>query len=118
MSGHRPAPVSSSPPPGAGGPRTPARPWPPSCWPPRPLWSSGWVGDSYGFWALTLLHFQCRPLSKKSPFSCPTNQDHFIPVAILAERASISRVTLSKVEKGEPGVAVGTYATILFTLGM
>src|SRR5579863_10040615 len=36
-----------------------------------------WVGDSYGFWALTLLHFQCRPLSKKSPFLCPENQDHF-----------------------------------------
>jgi hypothetical protein len=35
------------------------------------------VGDSYGFWALTLLHFQCRPLSKKSPFLCPKNQDHF-----------------------------------------
>ena len=41
-----------------------------------------------------------------------------IPVAILAERASISRMTLSKVEKGNPGVSVGTYATILFTLGM
>jgi hypothetical protein len=41
-----------------------------------------------------------------------------IPVAILAERASISRVTLNKVEKGDPGVAVGTYATILFALGM
>jgi len=41
-----------------------------------------------------------------------------IPVAILAERASISRMTLHKVEKGEPGVAAGTYATILFALGM
>ena len=41
-----------------------------------------------------------------------------IPVAILAERASISRMTLSKVEKGDPGVSAGTYATILFTLGM
>lgn len=41
-----------------------------------------------------------------------------IPVAILAERASVSRMTLSKVEKGDPGVAVGTYATVLFTLGM
>jgi transcriptional regulator with XRE-family HTH domain len=41
-----------------------------------------------------------------------------IPVAILAERASISRATLSKVEKGDPGVAAGTYATVLFTLGM
>jgi hypothetical protein len=41
-----------------------------------------------------------------------------IPVSILAERASISRVTLSKVEKGDPHVAMGTYATILFALGM
>jgi transcriptional regulator with XRE-family HTH domain len=41
-----------------------------------------------------------------------------IPVAILAERASISRTTLSKVEKGDPGVSGGTYATVLFTLGM
>jgi transcriptional regulator with XRE-family HTH domain len=41
-----------------------------------------------------------------------------IPVAILAERASISRMTLNKVEKGDPGVSVGTYAKLLFTLGM
>ena len=41
-----------------------------------------------------------------------------IPVAILAERASISRMTLNKVEKGDPGVSAGTYATILFALGM
>jgi transcriptional regulator with XRE-family HTH domain len=41
-----------------------------------------------------------------------------IPVAILAERASISRMTLNKVEKGEPGVSVGNYATVLFALGM
>lgn len=41
-----------------------------------------------------------------------------IPVAILAERVSISRTTLSKVEKGDAGVSAGTYATILFSLGM
>lgn len=41
-----------------------------------------------------------------------------IPVAIMAERASISRMTLNKVEKGEPGVSMGTYATVLFVLGM
>jgi transcriptional regulator with XRE-family HTH domain len=41
-----------------------------------------------------------------------------IPVAILAERASISRTTLNKVEKGDAGVSLGTYATILFALGM
>ncbi len=41
-----------------------------------------------------------------------------IPVAILAQRASISRMTLSKVEKGDPGVSLGTYAALLFALGM
>ena len=41
-----------------------------------------------------------------------------IPVAILAQRASISRTTLNKVEKGAPGVSMGTYATVLFVLGM
>ena len=41
-----------------------------------------------------------------------------IPVAILAQRASISRMTLNKVEKGDPGVSLGTYATVLFALGM
>jgi hypothetical protein len=41
-----------------------------------------------------------------------------IPVAILAERASISRMTLNKVEKGDAGVSLGAYATVLFVLGI
>ena len=41
-----------------------------------------------------------------------------IPVAVAAERASISRVTLNKIEKGDSGVAAGHYATVLFVLGM
>jgi len=41
-----------------------------------------------------------------------------IPVAVAAERASISRMTLNKVEKGDPGVALGIYATVLFVLGL
>lgn len=41
-----------------------------------------------------------------------------IPVAVAAERASISRVTLNKVEKGDPSVAFGIYATVLFVLGL
>jgi DNA-binding XRE family transcriptional regulator len=41
-----------------------------------------------------------------------------IPVAILAERASISRTTLHKVEQGDPGVSLGACATVLFVLGM
>jgi len=41
-----------------------------------------------------------------------------IPVAIVADRASIGRSTLSRVEKGDPNVAVGIYATVLFVLGL
>ncbi len=41
-----------------------------------------------------------------------------IPAEITAERASISRTTLVKIEKGEPGVAIGNYAIVLFVLGM
>jgi len=41
-----------------------------------------------------------------------------IPVAIMAERASISRTTFYKVEKGDPGVSLGNYATVLFVLGL
>jgi hypothetical protein len=41
-----------------------------------------------------------------------------IPVQLAAERASISRMTLLKIEKGQPGVAMGSYATVLFVLGL
>ena len=41
-----------------------------------------------------------------------------IKAAILAERAGISSPTLRKIEKGEPGVSMGMYARVLFSLGM
>ena len=41
-----------------------------------------------------------------------------IPTALMAERASISRMTLNKLERGDPGVSMGSYATVLFVLGM
>ena len=41
-----------------------------------------------------------------------------IPMAIAAQRASISKPTLIKVERGDPGVSIGSYATVLFILGM
>lgn len=41
-----------------------------------------------------------------------------IPTAVMAERAFVSRMTLHKVEKGDPGVSLGAYATVLFVLGM
>jgi len=39
-------------------------------------------------------------------------------MSVVAERAMINRNTLSKVEKGDAGVALGVYATVLFTLGL
>lgn len=41
-----------------------------------------------------------------------------IPMALLADRARISRSTLTKVEKGDESVAIGIYAAILFALGL
>jgi len=41
-----------------------------------------------------------------------------ISTALMAERASISRTTLNKIEKGNFGVALGNYANVLFVLGM
>jgi hypothetical protein len=41
-----------------------------------------------------------------------------IPTKIMAERSLISRVTLTKVEKGNPSVSLGIYATVLFVLGL
>jgi transcriptional regulator with XRE-family HTH domain len=41
-----------------------------------------------------------------------------LTMALLAERAFVSRVTLGRVERGDPGVSIGIYATVLFVLGM
>lgn len=41
-----------------------------------------------------------------------------IPMHLAAERASISRTTLTKIEKGDQGVSIAAYAKILFVMGM
>ena len=41
-----------------------------------------------------------------------------ITIEILAQRASISRTTMTRIEKGDAGVSAGNYATVLFILGM
>ena len=41
-----------------------------------------------------------------------------IPTAVMAERASMSRTTLNKIEKGDPGVSLRNYANVLFVLGV
>jgi DNA-binding XRE family transcriptional regulator len=41
-----------------------------------------------------------------------------IPMAIAAERASISKPTFIRVERGDPKVSIASYATVLYILGM
>jgi DNA-binding XRE family transcriptional regulator len=41
-----------------------------------------------------------------------------IPTSVMADRAQINRMTLYKIEKGDPTVSVAAYATVLFVLGM
>jgi hypothetical protein len=41
-----------------------------------------------------------------------------IPTAVMAERAFTTRMTLLRVENGDPAVALGIYAVVLFVLGL
>jgi DNA-binding XRE family transcriptional regulator len=41
-----------------------------------------------------------------------------IPMAIAAQRASVSKPTLIRMERGDPSVSIGSYATVLFVMGM
>lgn len=59
-----------------------------------------------------------RALRKLGQDICDARRRRRIPTAVMAERASISRTTLNKIEKGDPGVSLGNYANVLFVLGM
>lgn len=37
---------------------------------------------------------------------------------LMAERAGVSRTTIGKIENGEPTTSIGSYAAVLFVLGM
>lgn len=41
-----------------------------------------------------------------------------IAMELMSERCGFSRITLSKIEKGDPSVSMGAYASALFVLGM
>lgn len=41
-----------------------------------------------------------------------------LTMALLAERALVSVSTLRRVERGDPAVSMGIYATVLFVLGL
>jgi len=40
-----------------------------------------------------------------------------IPTAVMAERAGITKITLRKVEQGNPQTSIAAYANVLFVLG-
>lgn len=41
-----------------------------------------------------------------------------LPMAIVTQRASISKPTLIKIERGDPTVSMANYATVLFVIGI
>jgi transcriptional regulator with XRE-family HTH domain len=41
-----------------------------------------------------------------------------ISTSVMAQRALMTRMTLYKVERGDPTVSIGAYATVLFVLGL
>ena len=59
-----------------------------------------------------------RALRKLGRDICDARRRRRIPTQILAERASLSRSTLAKIENGDPGVSIGHYANVLFALGL
>ena len=59
-----------------------------------------------------------RALSKLGHDIKDARRRRRIPMAIAAERASISKPTFIRVERGEPTVSIGSYATVLYVLGM
>lgn len=59
-----------------------------------------------------------RALRKLGSDICDARRRRRISTTVMAERASISRTTLNKIEKGDGGVSLGLYASVLFVLGM
>ncbi len=59
-----------------------------------------------------------RALKKLGQDIADARRRRRIPTTLMAQRAMISRATLSRVEKGAPQVSLGIYATVLFILGL
>ncbi len=59
-----------------------------------------------------------RALRKLGKDLCNARKRRRLPMWLVAERASLSRSTLSKIEKGDEGVSLGAYAKILFVLNL
>ena len=58
-----------------------------------------------------------RALAKLGEDVSTARRRRRIPMELLAERAFVGRNTITRVEKGDPRVSMGIYATVLFVLG-
>lgn len=59
-----------------------------------------------------------RALSKLGRDISAARRRRRITMEVLAARAGINRKTLAKIEKGDPGVLMAHYASVLFALGL
>ena len=59
-----------------------------------------------------------RALTKLGEDVAAARKRRRMTMAVMAERAFVSRQTIARVERGDPGVSIGIYATVLFALGM
>jgi hypothetical protein len=59
-----------------------------------------------------------RALAKLGDDISAARRRRRIPVELMAERAFVGRNTITRLEKGDPRVSMGIYATVLFVLGM
>jgi transcriptional regulator with XRE-family HTH domain len=58
-----------------------------------------------------------RALRKLGADLCAARKRRRITMALMAERAMTSRQTISRVERGDPGVSMAIYASVVFVLG-
>jgi transcriptional regulator with XRE-family HTH domain len=59
-----------------------------------------------------------RALAKLGADISAARRRRRMPMELMAERAFVSRNTITRVERGDPRVSMGIYATVLFVLGM
>jgi DNA-binding XRE family transcriptional regulator len=59
-----------------------------------------------------------RALRKLGQDISPARRRRDLTIATVAERAFVGRNTITRVERGNPGVSLGIYATVLFVLGL
>lgn len=59
-----------------------------------------------------------RALTKLGADISAARRRRRLPLEVVADRVLTTRQTIARIEKGDPRVAVGTWATVLFALGL